>query len=126
MFPDAELVCLNLLADLGYTCTGLPDGEQWPSLFPIIAVNRIGGGVDAEGVTDKALMSVVVIDDTRPKAWAAAGQVRKRLLNSGGTEVEGVLIDAAEEAIGTTQVPDLTEDNRFVDASFFLSFREQP
>ncbi|CAM4323280.1 hypothetical protein NONI108955_20795 [Nocardia ninae] len=124
-FPDVELVCLSLLADLGYTCTALPDGDEWSLKFPLIAINRIGGGVDADGITDRALVAIVVVEDTRPKAWSAAGRVRQRMLAAGGTEVGGILIDSVEEAIGNTQVPDITEDNRFVDASFFLSFREQ-
>nr|WP_147265899.1 hypothetical protein [Nocardia puris] len=114
------------MADLGYTCTALPDGSMWESLSPIIAVNRVGGGVDGDGITDRALMAVVVIAHTRPAAWAAADRVRQRVLAAGATEVDGVLIDAVEEVIGNTQVPDITDDNRFVDASYLLSVRRHP
>jgi hypothetical protein len=125
MFPDAEVVCMALLDDLGYVCTALPEGDEWKALYPIIAINRTGGGVDSQGITDTALISIVCIDDTRPKAWEAAGKVRQRMLAATATEAGGVLIDDVREAVGNAQVPDLTDDNRFVDASFFVSFREQ-
>lgn len=124
-FPDAELVALDLFEDLGWCCTALPDPEQWPSLSPIIAVNRIGGGVDATGITDRALIAVVVVDSTRPRAWATAREVRKRVLSAGCTEVGGVLIDTTDEETGTAQDPDLSPDNRFVEQTFWMSFRQQ-
>lgn len=124
-FPDAELACMALLDDLGYVCTALPEGDEWKALYPIIAVNRTGGGVDAEGITDTALMSIVCIHDTRPEAWQAAGLVRARMLAATATEAGGIQIDTVREAVGNAQVPDLTDDNRFVDASFFMTFREQ-
>ncbi|MEV2222755.1 hypothetical protein AB0E01_23095 [Nocardia vinacea] len=123
-FPDAELVCLSLFADLGYTCTALPDGSEWPSKYPLIVINRTGGGVDAEGITDRALMSMCVVDSTRPAAWTAAGLVRQRMLAAGGTEADGVLIDSTEEIIGNTQEQDIDQDDRFVDIQFWMSFRE--
>ncbi len=124
-FPDAELVAMDLLEDLGWCCTALPDPEQWASLAPIIAVNRTGGGVDSSGITDRALIAVVVVDSTRPRAWTAARGVRARILSAGCTEVNGVLIDTTDEETGTAQDPNLASDNRFVELAFWMSFRAQ-
>ncbi len=121
-FPDAEIVLLALLDDLGWTCTALPDPAEWPALMPIIAVNRIGGGC-RDGITDRALMSVVVVADTRAKAWASAHQVRERILSAGATKAAGVLIDYTDEEVGNTQEPDLNSDNRFVESTYWISFR---
>ncbi|MFE5290208.1 hypothetical protein ACFRAQ_35095 [Nocardia sp. NPDC056611] len=123
-FPDAELVCMGLLDDLGYTCTGLPSAEEWPNLLPIIAIRRTGGGIDINGITDRAMVSVVVIDSTRPKAWETAGAVRDRLRYAGATEVDGVLIDTTEEIVGNNQEWDIDVDDRFVDMQFWVTFRE--
>ncbi|RDI65759.1 phage tail termination protein [Nocardia pseudobrasiliensis] len=121
-FPDAEIVLLALLDDLGWTCTALPDPAEWPTLMPIIAVNRIGGGC-RDGITDRALMSVVVVADTRAKAWASAHRVRERILSAGATKAGGVLIDYTDEEVGNTQEPDLNSDNRFVESTYWISFR---
>lgn len=124
-FPDAELVTMSLLDDLGWTCTALPDPEQWPSLMPIIAINRIGGGVTRDGITDRALIAVVVVEETRPKAWQSAAKVRARIASAGCTEVDGILIDTTDEETGTAADPNLGSDNRFVEQTFWLSFRQQ-
>lgn len=122
MFPDAELVLLTLLSDLGYTCTFLPDEKDWAELAPIIAVNRVGGGSD--GITDRPLLQVgVYAKESRTQAWAVAGRVRERLLAAGGRAVDGALIDSVREAQGVQQLPDLNSDNKFVAATFQLSFR---
>ncbi|WP_329405404.1 hypothetical protein OG563_26440 [Nocardia vinacea] len=124
-WPDAELVSMALLDDLGWTCTALPDSEEWAELFPIIAINRIGGGVTRDGVTDRALVAVVVVDETRPKAQQAASKVRKRIGAAGCTQVDGILVDTTEEETGTVADPNLASDNRFIEMSFWLSFRMQ-
>ncbi|MFC9995749.1 hypothetical protein [Nocardia sp. NPDC127526] len=123
-FPDAELVTMALLDDLGWTCTALPDPDEWATLGTIIAVNRVGGGCE-DGITDRALMSVVVVADTRPKAWAAAGKVRRRVLGASQSLAGGVLIDTTREDVGNAQEPDLHSDNRFVESSYWISFRAQ-
>ncbi|MFI8976914.1 hypothetical protein ACIGO9_28810 [Nocardia asteroides] len=124
-FPDAELVVLDLLDDLGWCCTAMPDPEQWDALMPIIAVNRIGGGLDRDGITDRAMVAVVVVGANRPAAWQAAAAVRQRICSAGGTAVNGVLIDTASEETGNSQDPNLASDNRFVEATFWLSFRQR-
>lgn len=122
MFPDVELVLLTLLDDLGYTCTFLPDEKEWRDMPSVIVVNRVGGGSD--GITDRPLVQVgVYAKDSRTRAWSVAGQVRERLLRSGGQSVDGVLIDSVREAQGVQQFPDLNPDNKFVAATFQLSFR---
>ncbi|WP_052068579.1 phage tail termination protein [Rhodococcoides fascians] len=122
MFPDAEAVLVTLLDDLGYTCTFLPDEKEWRDMDAVIVVNRVGGGSD--GITDRPLLQVgVYAKDSRTRAWSVAGQVRERLLNAGGTAVDGALIDSVREAQGVQQFPDLNPDNKFVAATFQLSFR---
>lgn len=120
-FPDAEAVLLAMLDDLGYTCTFLPDQAQWEELAPIIAINRVGGGADT--ITDRPLIQVGVFAATRPRAWQVAGQCRDRILASGGTRVDGVLVDSARENQGVQQFPDLNPDNKFVASTYQLSFR---
>lgn len=120
-YPDAEMVLLSMLEEFGYTCTFLPDQAQWAELAPIIAVNRVGGGADL--ITDRPLMQVGVFAETRQQAWFVAGQCRNKILASGGTRVDGVLIDAARESQGVQQFPDLNPDNKFVASTFQLSFR---
>ena len=122
-FPDSEIVAMTLLDDLGWTCTALPDPEEWPKYMPIIAVNRIGGGVSRDGVTDRALVAVVIVDSTRPKAWQTAHKVRNRILAASATQVGGVVIDATEEETGSVQAPDLSSDNRFIESTYWFSFR---
>ncbi|PBC38470.1 hypothetical protein CJ179_38350 [Rhodococcus sp. ACS1] len=123
-FPDAELVLLSLLDDLGYTCTALPDPDQFDAQMPIIVCNRIGGGVDGLGITDNALCAILVIHDTRPLAWQVTAQVRQRILKAGCTEVDGILIDTTSEVVGNQEVMDINPENRMVDSTFYLSFRE--
>lgn len=122
MFPDVELVLLTLLDDLGYTCTFLPDEAEWKAMPSVIVANRVGGGSD--GITDRPLVQVgVYAKESRTRAWAVAQQVRERMLRAGGTAVDGVLIDSVREAQGVQQLPDLNPDNKFVAATFQLSFR---
>jgi len=122
VFPDAELVVLSLLDDLGYTCTFLPDEAEWKSMPSVIVVNRVGGGSD--GITDRPLLQVgVYAKESRTRAWAVATSVRERMLRSGGKAVAGVLIDSVREAQGVQQLPDLNPDNKFVAATFQMSFR---
>ncbi|MFC8182403.1 hypothetical protein ACFULT_26325 [Rhodococcus sp. NPDC057297] len=127
-FPDVELVLLSLLDEFGYTCTFLPDDKDpvsglpmWKTLLPVIAVNRVGGGTD--GITDRPLVQVGVFADTRQQAWSVSGQCRNKILASGGTRVDGVLVDSARESQGVQQFPDLNPDNKFVASTFQLSFR---
>lgn len=122
MFPDAESVLVTLLDDLGFTCTFLPDEKEWRSMDSVIVINRVGGGSD--GITDRPLLQVgVYAKDSRTRAWSVAGRVRERLLKAGGRTVDGALIDSVREAQGVQQLPDLNPDNKFVAATFQLSFR---
>nr|WP_296763812.1 hypothetical protein [Rhodococcus sp. (in: high G+C Gram-positive bacteria)] len=122
-FPDAEMVLLSLLDDIGYTCTALPEDEQFEAALPIIVCNRIGGG-SSDGITDDALCAVLVIAKSRPEAWRISGQVRDRIMNAGCTEVDGILIDYTREVQANNQVPDINPENRFVDSNYTLSFRQ--
>lgn len=115
---------MTLLEDLGYTCTALPDGDEFAGNFPLIVVNRIGGGC-TDGITDRALCAVLVVHNTRPEAWRVAGLVRDRVLSAGCTEVDGVLIDTTDEATGNQEVMDIAPENRMVDSTFWLTFRRQ-
>lgn len=120
-YPDAEAVVLSMLDEFGYTCTFLPDKKEWEELAPIIAVNRVGGGSD--GITDRPMIQVGVFANTRSEAWLVAGKCRDKILASGATRVDGVLVDSARESQGVQQFPDLNPDNKFVASTFQLSFR---
>lgn len=120
-YPDAEDVVTGLLSEFGYACTFLPDKSEWEERVPIIAVNRVGGGSD--GITDRPLIQVGVLADTRTKAWAVAGECRDKILAAGNTRVGSVLIDATRESQGVQQFPDLNPDNRFVASTYQFEFR---
>lgn len=122
-YPDAEAVMCDLLEPIAPTCTFLPDG--WEDELPMVQVNRVGGGIDLDDVTDTARLQVAVFADDRAQAWALASRIREAVTHSGGTAPGGVLIDSGTEAIAGQQVPDIDPDDRRVISTYNLEFRKQ-
>lgn len=117
-FPNVEDVLCEMLADLAPTVT-----RRSPKIDPpFIFIRRAGGNND--GVTDRPVVRVEVLAGTRDESEDIAADVRDRILESGCTNVGGVLIDTASEITGTQQIPDLNTDERKVPATYRLSFRQ--
>lgn len=122
-YPDAEAVMCALLEPIAPTCTFLPD--DWEENLPVIQVNRVGGGVDVDDVTDTARLQVAVWAGDRATVWALAARIRGAVTQSGGTAPGGILIDRGSEAIAGQQVPDIDPDDSRVISTFHLEFRKQ-
>lgn len=125
-FPDAEKVMIALAAPFGYACQTLPlgaDGKFDRSKMPIIWVARTGGARD--DITDRPLLQIGVLADTRADATRIGEDVRDAVLASGGSRAGGALIDTAREVTGVQELPDIDPLNRLIQASYQLSFRRQ-
>lgn len=122
-FPDAENVMCDLLDPIAPASTWLGDG--WEKNLPQIQVNRIGGGLDPDEVTDTARLQVAVYAVNRAAAQKLNTLVRNAIRDAANTEVGGVQIDATSEAIAGQQIPDKNPDDRRVISTYTLAFREQ-
>lgn len=118
-YPDAETVLLDLLEPIAPAVTSLPARFE----PPMIVVERVGGAPDPDDVTDYPLLQVSCYGARRPDAWSLSGQCQVAILSSPCSEVNGVLIDYAEVAIGGQQVPDMDPDDRRVVSTYRLGFR---
>jgi hypothetical protein len=123
-FPDIELVCMDLLADLGNTVTAT--GAEVPS--GTILIERIGGPDD--GITDRPRVQITAYGSARQGAWALIENCRQRILRSGGTLVygehtNGVLIDLARTATPPRQLPEFGRGARIVQGVFEFHLRRQ-
>lgn len=122
-FPDAENVMCDLLDPIAPASTWLGDG--WEKNLPQIQVNRIGGGLDPDEVTDTARLQVAVYAVNRAAAQKLNTLVRNAVREAEFSEVGGVQIDTTSEAIAGQQVPDKNPDDRRVISTYTLAFREQ-
>ena len=122
-FPDAENVMCDLLDPIAPASTWL--GDNWEKNLPQIQVNRIGGGLDPDEVTDTARLQVAVYAANRAAAQKLNTLVRNTVREAEFSEVGGVQIDTTSEAIAGQQVPDKNPDDRRVISTYTLAFREQ-
>lgn len=122
-FPDAENVMCDLLESIAPASTWL--GDNWEKNLPQIQVNRIGGGLDPDEVTDTARLQVAVYAVNRAAAQKLNTLVRNAVREAEFSEVGGVQIDTTSEAIAGQQVPDKNPDDRRVISTYTLAFREQ-
>lgn len=122
-FPDAENVMCDLLDPIAPASTWL--GDDWEKNLPQIQVNRIGGGLDPDEVTDTARLQVAVYAVNRAAAQKLNTLVRNAVREAENTEVGGVQIDTTSEAIAGQQIPDKNPDDRRVISTYTLAFREQ-
>lgn len=117
VFPDAELVVMDLLADLGTTVTATPETITGP----MIRVQRVGGADD--GITDRPRVEVVCYHSTRPLAQALAGLCRQRIAAAGGTLAGSVLIDRTAVESASLNDTYRNPDVRSVPAFYRLEWR---
>jgi hypothetical protein len=129
-FPDFEQVLVDLCTHIRYTCSSLPkDPETLAALIEdggLILARRTGGAVDAERITDRALVQLTCMTLKRSDSQDVARQVRNALsaLADGG-EVNGVLIDYTEETSGVLEQFELDPLKRDVEVGFVMTARRQ-
>ncbi|AXH70410.1 hypothetical protein HOT75_gp022 [Gordonia phage Daredevil] len=124
--PDVEKLIEIYLDDLVYTDTHLPE-PPWDDIFPIAVYNRLpAGGVDADGLTDRALVGFLIIGETRDAAQSAAREVTEKILNDGlcyeiHHNGQDWLVESVEQVSSGANELDVNPDNRFVELSFWLN-----
>lgn len=118
-YPNVEDVLCDLLDPIAPTDTWRDPSRG----LPIIIVRRIGGRED--GVTDRPAVRVQVEADDYPQARDLAATVRGIILESGCTNVNGVLIDTANEVTAQQQTPAFNPEDNNVTSTYVLSFRKQ-
>lgn len=119
-YPDAETVVCALLADLAPAVTYRTKETPPPYIF----VRRTGGAED--GITDRPVIRVETLHNTRAEAATLMNQVRARILNAGCTKAGGALIDTTAEIQGGQQAPYFNPEDRNVVSSYRFSFRHLP
>lgn len=92
-FPDAEVVLMEYLSDLGYTVTSTP--PDLADRLPALRIQRVGGGSDEDADRPRvSIQAFVAASSTAPRAaQQLSGQVRDRLINNDGAWVSGPLLD---------------------------------
>lgn len=125
-FPDFEQVLIDLLTPMAYVCTTLPESaDLMQQALPLFWVRRVGGGLDADGITDTAHMQVMAFSYTRRLSEQLSRQARRAILESPGTSINGVLLDWAEEITGLIEMADIDPLNRTVEIAFAIDARRQ-
>ncbi|MBF6332376.1 hypothetical protein [Nocardia transvalensis] len=128
-FPDFEQVLIDLLTPIAYTCSTLPASEQdFQDALPLIWARRIDGGIDADQITDTAIVQLDVFAHKRSDAQALGRRATAAVLGCGGTRVNGVLIDWVEQnsgGAGGLDTQDIDPLNRVAQAQFRIDARRQ-
>lgn len=123
-YPNAQLVVMDMLVPLGVDVRPAPPAELGAE-ESLIVVRRIGGGPDAEDVTDRPIMLIACYAPTFPAAMDLAADVQTAILSSVLTEVSGVLVDEARVVVGEQEVPDVYPDDRRIVSTYQLGWRRQ-
>jgi hypothetical protein len=125
-FPDWEHVLVDLLTPIAYTCQTLPpSAEALQAQLPLFWVHRDGGGLDFNAITDTAHVRVTAMSHLRSASWRLARQAREAILTCPGGDVNGVLVDWAEEITGEMEIGDNDPLNRNVEIAFRMTARRQ-
>lgn len=121
-FPDVEDAGVEILAGLA-DYVGTSADEKTP--IPNIIVNRTGGGADSLGLFDTARVTVECLAASRAEAKALVAEVRQRLSGARGILTEAGFIDAIDEDLSPTQIPnDLAYGNaRLLTSNWVFSTR---
>jgi len=125
-FPNAAIVVMDLLDDLGVVRSSVP--PNFDSATSLIVVRRIGGAPDEDDVTDNPIVQVACYGPTYPAAADLAASVQVRILTSPATEVGGpggVIVDEARIYVGEQEVPDVYPDDRRIVSTYQLGWRRQ-
>jgi hypothetical protein len=125
-FPDFEQVLIDLLTPITYTCQTLPlSAELLAAALPLLWVRRDGGGLDFDQITDTAHVRVIAMSDQRAQSWHLARQAREAIVNCPGADINGALIDWAQEITGQLEMGDLDPLRRDVEIAFRMEARRQ-
>lgn len=116
-FPDIEKVVRDIVEPLATPYTELP--TSFP--VPAVRITRTGGRDD--GVTDYPTVEITTYGSSRAEAWEVDGLIRQRVLASGATAVNNVVVDFAKTVTPTQQLPDPREDIRVVTSSYRFGLR---
>lgn len=119
-YPDAETVVCALLADIAPAITYRTEKTPKPYIF----VRRVGGSED--GVTDRPIMRIETLGESRAESNTLMAQVRSRILNAACATAGGALIDATTEVAGGQQAPYFNPEDRNIVSSYRFSFRHLP
>lgn len=122
-FPNAVVVLMDLLGDIA-DCRPAPPANFAPG-DTLIVVKRVGGGPDADDLTDHPVMQVQCYGPTYLAAADLAQSVQVRILSCPLTEINGVLVDEAHVLTGEQEVPDVYPDDRRIVSTFQLGWRRQ-
>jgi len=117
-FADAEVVALAILTPVSaqrVTATA-PSWEP-----PLTLVQRVGGSDDR--ITDYPQLQVTCFGADRPTSWAMAEQARQLILDAGGREFAGALVDSTSTVTPAVQIDDPRTDVRAVTATYQLAMR---
>lgn len=99
------------------------DEQIAPIDTPFITVRERGGSIDPDDFTSYPLVEVSCWGKTRLVARNAMKQALSVILQSGGTEVNGELVDSAEDMTGAEEPVLENPDDRCVTRMFRLGFR---
>jgi hypothetical protein len=92
---------------------------------PFYVVRRIGGTPDVEDITDHPIMMLASYAESYKTAVALSDAAMVRILSSGATLVNGVLVDTADIYVGEQEVPDEYADERRIVETYEFSWRRQ-
>lgn len=92
---------------------------------PMIGITLRGGPIDPDDFTWYVNVEVSCWGKTRSVALGAEAEVRRLVLQSGGEEVAGVLIDAVEDVTGPQWISVQNPDNRGMTRIFQFALRPQ-
>jgi hypothetical protein len=127
LWPDAELVMLDMLSPLITTATVTHTDEDLAP--PAIQVQRTGGTDD--GVTDRPTVQITCYGTTRAQAWELNNAVQELVLSkSGGGVVSGefvidVLIDHTRTLVAGRQLPYANPNIKSVISEYRMDMRQQ-
>lgn len=129
-WPDAEKVVGALVlphvedeADIGNFLIVDYDEQIANHDRPFITVRERGGSIDQDDFTSYPNIEVSCWGKSRTVARSTANRVLSTVLQSGGSEVIGALIDSAEDVTGAEEPVLENPDDRCITRMFRLGFR---
>ncbi|AYR03169.1 hypothetical protein SEA_OCTOBIEN14_21 [Gordonia phage Octobien14] len=128
-FPDAEAAVkaildpfLEAMSPTPKVCAWLPD--DYGDHLPIVAIQRVGGKISDDGLTDNPLVWVWVITDRRHDSWRTIEYLRQAVLTyaKGGRVQNSAGEVFLIESVSEVQGPELTQrdvpDERAIPVAF--------
>jgi hypothetical protein len=133
-FPRAVSVVMDLLTIVPTIVTvngspltagaglSVPPGYQGD---PFYVVRRVGGTPDPDDLTDHPIILLASYAESYATAAKLSDLAQVRILSSGCTSVNGVLVDTADIYVGEQEVPDEYADERRIVETYEFSWRRQ-